>query len=155
MFPSWVAYNIDVRKTYRYNQPSGGYGVRAGGRFVSEPIDPVAGTRDASDAARGEPALPGRFRWRGVAYRIAGVVRTWKTTGPCRHGSREIYLRRHWYEIVTDPRAVMSIYCERQARSTRRIGPRWFVYALHESGDAAPVPTAGPAQQEPAGENHG
>ena len=146
-----------MRKTYRHNEPSGSYGVRPGGRFVSEPLEPVPGTADASAAARGEPGLPARFRWRGAEYRVAGIVRTWKTTGPCRNGSSEVYLRRHWYEIVTEPRAVLSVYCQRQAKSSRGVAPRWFVYATHEDGLAAPapVPTDAAARRGPAGDTHG
>lgn len=104
-------------------------------QFVSEEITPVPGTGRAVDMARGEPGLPIRFTWRGAEYRVAGVIHRWKTSGPCHHGSGEIYLRRHWYRIRTDPPAVMTVYCERQARSRQRAKSRWFLYTLEPVGD--------------------
>jgi hypothetical protein len=98
--------------------------------FVSEEMTPVAGTGDAAAMSRGEPGLPGRFTWRGVEYRVVGLAKQWKTSGPCRSGSPEMYLRRHWYRIVTDPPAVMTVYCERQARSRRSAKSRWFIYTV-------------------------
>ena len=99
--------------------------------FISEPIVPVRGTADATGMARGEPGLPARFTWRGQEYRVVALLRTWKSSGPCRHGSGEMYLRRHWYELRTDPPAVMTLYCDRQPRT----GPksRWWLYSMqHE-----------------------
>jgi len=97
-------------------------------RFVSEPMAPEPGSGSASAAARGEPALPERFTWRGTAYRVAAVLEKWKTTGPCHSGSREQYVRRHWYHVRTEPPAVMTVYCDRQARDRRRPKARWWVY---------------------------
>ncbi len=97
--------------------------------FVCEELHPAAGTFDPSGMARGEPGLPERFVWRGVEYRLAGVIRQWKTSGPCRSGSDEVYLRRHWYRIATDPPAILTIYCDRQAKDRRRAKRRWWVYS--------------------------
>ena len=112
-------------------------------QFVSEPIVPVAGTARARDMARGEPGLPARFTWRGAEYRLAGVIRRWKTSGPCHHGSGEMYLRRHWYRILTDPPAVMTLYCERQARRGLRAKSRWFLYTVQPAGGAEPAGSSG------------
>jgi hypothetical protein len=98
--------------------------------FVSEELTPVAGTLDAASMSHGEPGLPERFTWRGREYRIAGLLRKWKTSGPCHHGSGEVYLRRHWYRILTEPRTVMTVYCERQARNAKRPKARWFIYTI-------------------------
>lgn len=118
--------------------------------FVCEEIEPVAGTGDASAMARGEPGLPARFVWRGEEYRLVGVIRQWKTSGPCRNGSEEMYLRRHWYQVSAAcppsakpagavggeadsshrPHVVMTIYCDRQAKDRRRPKRRWWLYSM-------------------------
>ena len=98
--------------------------------FVCEEILPAAGTFDAAGMSRGEPGLPARFAWRKTEYRLAGVRRQWKTSGPCHSGSDEVYLRRHWYEVLTDPPAVLTIYCDRQAKDRKRPKRRWWVYSV-------------------------
>ncbi len=98
--------------------------------FVCEALTPVAGTGDVARMARGEPGLPKLFTWRGQEYRIAGVIRTWKTSGPCRSGSSEMYLRRHWYKILTDPPMIMTIYCDRQAKTRKRPKARWWIFTI-------------------------
>lgn len=71
--------------------------------FIGEQLRPLAGSFDAAGMSHGQPGLPHRFTWRGRQYALAGVIRQWKTSGPCRHGSGEMYLRRHWFEIVAQP----------------------------------------------------
>ncbi len=102
--------------------------------FVSERLMPVAGTAETAGMSRGEPGLPGRFTWRGDEYAVVGVLRKWKTSGPCDHGSGERYLRRHWYEIRTYPPLVMTVYCQRQAPSVKRRKARWWVYSIRRNG---------------------
>ena len=116
--------------------------------FVSEAMTPVAGAGDAAAMSHGEPGLPARFIWRGVEYRTAGVIRKWKTSGPCRHGGGEMYLRKHWYEILTAPPAVMTVYCQRQVRDPRRPKARWWIYTV---APAAPQ-AAGCGEGRPRGE---
>jgi len=41
-----------------------------------------------------------------------------------------MYLRRHWYRILTEPPAVMTIYCDRQAKDRRHPKARWWVYTI-------------------------
>ncbi len=114
-----------------------------GEQFVSEPIQPVAGTGRASSAAIGEPGLPGQFAWRGETYRVVGVLKKWKRSGPCRHGSGEMYLRRHYYRIRTDPAKIMTLYCDRQARNRSKPKARWFVYTVSEvDASGGPADTA-------------
>ena len=97
--------------------------------FVSEELKPVAGTFDAAAMSRGEAGLPRRFVWRNKEHVVVEVLRTWKSSG--REGfSGEMYLRRHWFEIVTDSGFRMTIYCERQARSAQRAKSRWYVYTV-------------------------
>ena len=100
--------------------------------FVSEELKPVAGTAMASMAARGQPGLPQRFHWRKREYRVMAVLEEWKTTGPCTSGSDEQYVRRHWYRISTEPHALMTVYCDRQAKDRRNPKSRWFVYSATE-----------------------
>ena len=70
-------------------------------RFVSEAIVPVTATYDTARMAAGEPGLPRAFTWRGRTVEVAAVLRSWRETGKCRHGSPELYVRKHWYEVVT------------------------------------------------------
>src|SRR5215211_1839116 len=60
--------------------------------FVSEPLEPTPGTLDAAAMSRGEPGLPGRFKWRDEEYIVGRVMSKWKSTGTDRG---EVYLRRH------------------------------------------------------------
>jgi hypothetical protein len=95
-------------------------------RFVSEAITPIA---FGAPAAIGEPATPVRFRWRGQEHEVARVIEKWKTTGACRNGSGEIYVRRHWYRLETSGGVEMEIYFERQPRS-KQTKKRWWVARL-------------------------
>ena len=98
--------------------------------FVGEELLPVVGTTDLSAMSRGEPGLPQRFTWREREYRIVGVIGKWKSSGPCRGGGKEIYLRRHWYKVITVPGATMTIYFDRQARNPNRPKARWWIYTM-------------------------
>jgi hypothetical protein len=102
--------------------------------FISEPIEPVAGTFDTAAMTRGEPGLPKRFKWRDEEYVVAGVLETWKEVGPCRSGSPEQYLRKHWYKIRVERGLEMTVYFERQARSKRQSKIRWWLYTINRSG---------------------
>jgi hypothetical protein len=101
-----------------------------GERFIGEAIRPVGSAMDTSRIARGEPALPMRFAWRGREYRVEAVLERCKETGPCRSGADERYVRKHWFRIRTSDGIEMRIYFERQARSGRGRGARWWLYAL-------------------------
>jgi hypothetical protein len=96
-------------------------------QFIGETIQPVRGTADTARMARGEPGLPREFRWRSETVRIIQVLGAWKETGPCRHGSGEQYVRKHWFEVVTDTGVKMKIYFERQARSSAK--QRWWLFS--------------------------
>lgn len=97
-------------------------------RFISEPITPRPGTFDRNAMARGEPGLPTGFTWRGESYTIAQVQTVWTTSSP-EGGSGEMYLRRHWWQVLTTSGEVMKIYCQRQAKS-RNAKARWFLYTV-------------------------
>jgi len=100
-------------------------------QFISEAIEPVADTFDASGMAVGEPGLPLKFSWRGHTFHIVKVIRTWKDTGPCTHGSNEQYVRKHWYEIETSSGAVMKLYFDRHPRGGRNAA-RWWLFSIRE-----------------------
>jgi len=100
-------------------------------RFVSEVIIPVVATCDTSRMAAGEPGLPREFVWRGQTVEIAAVLHTWRETGKCSHGSPELYVRKHWYEVVTTSDCTMKIYFDRQPRG-RRKGGRWWLFSICE-----------------------
>jgi phosphoribosylglycinamide formyltransferase-1 len=103
-------------------------------QFVSAAIQPVAGTLDAARMSTGEPGLPRQFRWGSQTIHIVRVLRTWRETDPCHHGSGERYVRKHWFEVLTDAGETMKIYFQRQARS-RRIRSRWWLFTVDKSED--------------------
>jgi hypothetical protein len=105
-------------------------------QFVSEAIQPATGTFDTGGMTRGEPGLPQQFLWRDRTYAVAEVLEVWKEQGPCRNGSGEMYLRKHWYRIRTAQGPEMTIYFERQARSKRESRKRWWLYTV---GSQEPV----------------
>ncbi len=98
-------------------------------QFISAAIQPVVGTIEATRMATGEPGLPRQFRWGSQTIQIAQVLKTWRETGPCHHGSGEKYARKHWFEVVTDSGDTMKIYFERQARSGRSKN-RWRLFTI-------------------------
>jgi hypothetical protein len=98
--------------------------------FVSEPIEPVAGTFDTTGMTRGEPGLPQRFVWRDTEYTVAQVLEVWKEDSPCRHGSGEMYLRKHWFKVATEQGPIMTLYFERQARSRPQRKTRWWLFTI-------------------------
>jgi hypothetical protein len=100
-------------------------------RFVSEAITPVDAAFDTSPMGAGEPGLPTRFVWRGAHYEVARVLEKWKTTGACRHGSAEQYVRKHWFKVETTDGTLMEIYFDRQSRS-RQKKQRWWLAAIVE-----------------------
>jgi hypothetical protein len=98
--------------------------------FVGEAIRPVAGTFDPRAMVRGEPGVPQRFVWRDQEYTVAAVLEVWKEDGPCRHRSGEMYLRKHWFQILTKQGPQMTIWFERQARSRPQNKTRWWLYTI-------------------------
>ena len=96
--------------------------------LVSESITPLSGTTDPRGMARGEPGLPRRFTWRDDDYDVAEVLEVWKESGPCRSGSAEKYLRKHWFRVKTTCGREMTLYFERQPRSKPQAKRRWWLY---------------------------
>src|SRR5262245_45726183 len=103
-------------------------------QFISEPLTPVPGAAYAAAMSRGEPGLPRMFTWRKQRHAVTAVLRSWKSSG--REGGKatgEMYLRRHWHEIVTDTGLQMTVYCDRQARNRSRPKARWWVYTVRSA----------------------
>ncbi len=107
-------------------------------RFVSEAIEPVVATSDTARMAAGEPGLPSEFVWRGRTIQVTAVLRTWRDLGKCDHGSTDMYVRKHWYEISTASDGVMRIYFDRQPRlpagrhGRGRKEGRWWLFSILE-----------------------
>jgi hypothetical protein len=100
-------------------------------RFIDEPLEPVVATADTSLMAAGGPGLPKAFWWHGQLVQVTAVLRAWRETGPCRHGSGEMYARKHWFEIATGEQKTMKIYFARQSRRSRK-EPRWWLFSVSE-----------------------
>jgi phosphoribosylglycinamide formyltransferase-1 len=101
-------------------------------RFLSVAIQPVTESSDTARMALGEPGLPREFLWKGQTVRIVEVLRAWRDTGPCRHGSGEAYVRKHWFEVVTDAGQKLKIYFERQPRTRGRNTNRWWLFSMED-----------------------
>jgi len=99
-------------------------------KFISERIKPVEGSFDATGMACGEPGFPGRFFWRDKEYAVAEVLEKWKESGPCKGGSNEMYLRKHWFKVMTEDGLEMTIYFERQPKSKQQSKKRWWLFTV-------------------------
>lgn len=106
-------------------------------RLISEALAPLAATSDTARMAAGEPGLPREFVWRGRTIRITAVLRAWKETGKCHHGSPERYVRKHWYEVATEADGTLKIYFDRQPRRGRK-EPRWWLFSIEEQDTGTP-----------------
>ena len=89
-------------------------------QFIGESIQPVPGSFDNACMARGIPGVPREFFWRKKQYLTAAVISTWRSTGPCHHGSAEQYVRRHWFKIKTDSGDIMTIYFDKGTHGKRK-----------------------------------
>ena len=98
--------------------------------LISECLTPVTDGPIARPVVPGAPLLPARFRWRGAEHTVAEILSEWKETGPCRHGSGERYVRKHWFHIRTAAGEEWKLYFERQGRSAREMKRRWWLYTV-------------------------
>ena len=98
--------------------------------FIGEAIKPEDMSFSVSSMAMGKPGLPQSFSWKGGRFSILEVLEEWKEAGACRHGSGERYVRKHWFRIKTTEHREMSIYFERQGRSSG--GSRWRLYSTRD-----------------------
>jgi hypothetical protein len=101
----------------------------SGEGFIGAAIQPVAGTIDPARMIAGEPGLPRQFQWGARTIGVVRVLRTWRETGSCHHGSGEAYVRKHWFEVLTDSGDTMKIYFERQPRSGKNRN-RWWLFTM-------------------------
>lgn len=97
-------------------------------QLVSEPIQATSQAIEPAALARGEPSLPREFRWRDRTFAVTEVLGKWKTTGPCRSGGNEKYVRKHWWKIRTDSGEVMKLYFDRQPKNPSDM--KWFLYSV-------------------------
>lgn len=109
-------------------------------QFISEPIKPLTETSDTSRMALGELVLPSEFVWRGRTVTVRKLLRSWRKTGKCRHGSPEMYVRKHWYEAATASDGIMRLYFERQGRGGRK-AQRWWLFSVRDS-EGSPSPNS-------------
>ena len=103
-----------------------------GPQLISEPLEPQPGAFNASVMARGKPGLPYGFSWRNQKMVLVEVLKHWKESGPCRHGSSERYVRKHWYKIRTGNHQIATLYFDRQTHSTSQKKRRWWLYTLED-----------------------
>jgi len=106
-------------------------------QFISEPIQPIANSFDTRFMSSGTPGLPREFLWRGTKFRVTDIRRVWRTTGPCRHGSGEQYVRRYWFEVETSGDQVMKIYFDKGTPG-RRKEMGWHLFAVGEKKLSGP-----------------
>ncbi len=102
-------------------------------RFVGEALKPVAETFDTGRMAAGGPGLPREFVWRAQRVRISRVLDAWRETAPCRHGSGERYVSKHWFDLAMEDGRLMRVYFERRARG-RALSARWWLFSVETSG---------------------
>lgn len=103
-------------------------------QFIGDPLIPDPTSLDAARMATGEPGLPGKFRWRDQTVEVLAVVRAWRETGSCSHGSDERYVQKHWYELETN-HGTMRVFFERKPRGGSPKA-RWWLYSMKAPGVA-------------------
>ena len=101
-------------------------------RLISEAIKPLTETADTSRMAIGEPGMPHKFVWRGRTITVSAMSHTRRETGKWHHGSPEMNVRKHWYEVATVSDGTMKLYFERQPRGGLK-GARWWLFSIRES----------------------
>ena len=107
-------------------------------KLISAAIKPVADSVDFGDTPVGEPPLPRRFVWRGTEYVVEEILGRRREVGrDATHGSKQTYVRKHWFRVRTTSGNVMNLYFERHARSKAQRTTRWWLYTLIE--DEAPT----------------
>jgi phosphoribosylglycinamide formyltransferase-1 len=97
-------------------------------RFIGRPLTPEPGSCFGAPVAIGAPALPAVIAWNHERIEVAELLAAWKESGPCRGGSSERYLRKHWFHIRTSGGREMKLYFERQPRTGQK--NRWHLYSI-------------------------
>jgi hypothetical protein len=98
--------------------------------FVSEPIEAIGDAIDTANMTTGAPGIPMKFKWRRKIHKVGAVLRHWRETSRCKHGSQEAYVRKHWVEVETAEGLRMKLYFERQARRGANAKKRWWIYSV-------------------------
>ncbi len=104
--------------------------------FVSEPIEPEAGSFSTEMMVQGLAALPGAFTWRGNRYEIVECLSHSKLSAREGHSATgERYMRRQQFVVKLDTGQTATIYIERHAKPGRVAGggrkrQRWYLYTL-------------------------
>jgi Domain of unknown function (DUF6504) len=102
--------------------------------FVSERLTPTGGAFGLPIVI-GEPVLPSAFVWKQQTVTVREVVRQWREHEADRtHGSGELYLRKHWYELRMNDGALWKVYFQRQPGSRRNAKARWWLYTMVAPG---------------------
>lgn len=102
-------------------------------RLISEPVTPVAGSFNAAAMAAGTPGVPMAFRWRGADYRVARILDSWKNLRPCRNGSGEQYINKHFFKIETECGRIMTLYRARTGSKK----DSWTLFTIQTETDPA------------------
>ena len=102
-----------------------------GAVFISENIRPCGTEFALQRMQAGEPGLPRAFTWRDRTIEVAELLERWKSTSPCKHGSTEQYVRRHWYRIRDPQGTCYTLYFDRALPKQRR--DRWWLYEIVEA----------------------
>lgn len=98
--------------------------------FVSEPLEPAAGSFDPQVMSHGEPALPAAFAWRAESLRVKSVLRTWRGL---KEDRGDVYLKRHYFELELEDGRVAVVYFMRQPHRLAKLGDkRWWLYTITE-----------------------
>jgi phosphoribosylglycinamide formyltransferase-1 len=98
--------------------------------FVSASIRPLEASFNADAMAHGEPGLPRTFLWNSKTLAVCRLLRSWKDNAPCRHGSGERYVNRHWFECELESGETARLYFERRARRGSAPALRWHLFSL-------------------------
>jgi hypothetical protein len=96
-------------------------------KLISEPIQPEAGSADIGAMSRGEPGLPRAFIWRGARYEVTSVESKRRSTGADRG---DVYVRKHFFDIVTACGKRMTVYFERNPTNKTARKNRWWLYSI-------------------------
>jgi hypothetical protein len=105
-------------------------------RLVSGGLRPVADAGFLGTPRVGEPGLPSAFQWGKRALVLREVLDQWKESGPCSSGGGERYVRKHWFRVRTVDDAVLTLYFERQAKTS--VKRRWWLYTIDEETGEIP-----------------
>lgn len=98
-------------------------------RLISEPVSPSPGSFNAASMAAGEPGVPMSFTWRGSAYRVTRILGSRKNLRPCRNGSGEQYINKHFVTVETDSGDTMTLYRTRSGSKN----DSWILYTIQDS----------------------